>query len=79
MISFRQWGDSGFVIHEDNSRNRMPWKSLSTCLEWSSDLNSLYYLFIFKRFYLFLHERHTHTEKEAETQTEGEAGSQWGA
>ena len=39
--------------------------------------------FIFKGFYLFIHERHreteTETETQAETQAEGEAGSMQGA
>lgn len=37
---FREQGDSRFVIHEE-SGDRMPWKSLSICLEGSSDLSSL--------------------------------------
>ena len=40
----------------------------------------MFYLFyVFKRFYLFIHERHTEREREAETQAEGEAGSMQGA
>lgn len=38
----RQQSDRSFVIHEDNSGNRTPWKSLSVGLEWSSGLNSLW-------------------------------------